>query len=211
MPGSKSENHRELAARLGVQTSELWERPVAARAIGIAVETLRRLRDVGPGYYRQGKTCWYPRTWVEAYVLERQGQRAPKGALRSGLQPWPDTPIRLKFAEMQARVTTWRLREEWTRGHQLVTIGFRPDSRWRVDATERLINERAFCAAFEGGQMLPELHQIAERAMQCALPPEEDWTAGACGLVANELKAMVEREARWLAGDLSDLPKMPPP
>lgn len=205
----KRQARRFLADRLGIHEDALIERSIAARLLSLSSESLRRRPSEGPPFYKSGKWTWYSREEVEHHAAFRRGERSSDG-LRFGFQPTPETLARPRVQEMHERVDLWRLREEWTRSHQLLTIGARKDSQWRMDAAERVIKERFILKRCGEGTITPEFWALTERIIGRTVPEGEPWIAGLFMLVADALKAVNENEERWLLGDLSGMPKTAP-
>lgn len=207
---AKTLARRELAARLGVSAETLAERPTAARILGLPEATLRSRPEQGPAFYKAGKWTWYPRDQLALYVEWLNDRRAKISGLVFGPQVAPPEVTRPRVAEMHDRVDLWRLREEWTRSHQLLTIGAPKDSRWRTDAVQRLLNERSMLNSFALGIVTPEFRELAAHIIGRPVPEGEVWTGGFLMLVADALQVVTENEARWLSGDRTGMPKTAP-
>lgn len=200
---------RDLAERLGVHEEELTDRGGAARGLSLSAESLRRRADDGPPFYRVGKWTWYLRVEVDQHRDYRDGKRASEG-LRFGQQPVPQEIARPRVAAMHASIDRWRLRQEWTRSHQLLTIGAKKSSPWRVHAAERLSEERAMLSRYREGDITPNFRKLAEHVIGRSIPDGESWADGLFLLVAAALETLIESETRWLDGDPRGMPRKPP-
>ena len=204
----KQASRRQLATLLGIHDEMLVDRNVAARLLGLTSTSLRRRPAEGPPYYREGKWTWYLREQVEGHAAFRRRERGQAGLLW-GAQSKPEAIARPRVTELHGHVDKWRDREEWRRSHSLVTLGARPDSQWRRDAVPRLVGERAMLAAYAEGTISKGFKALAETVIGQTIP-DDDWTAGLFLLVDHALRIVVEKEERWLSGDVTDMPKVKP-
>lgn len=199
-------DRRDLARLLGVEITDLATRREAAEFLGYGEATLKRWREDGPAYFRRGEkgSALYPLKSLKEFRQFKAGE-LPTSAVTFGHQEWPLERDRPSMVEIVKRTDQWQAELEYARAHDLITRGlaFCPD-RHREDAE--------ILAAFHRGETvgIERVGAIARAIFARDLTLDEPWGRSAQTMIIQKWAAALDREAKWLAGDLTDVPNRRP-
>ncbi|MGA0607829.1 hypothetical protein ACO2Q0_17700 [Phenylobacterium sp. VNQ135] len=199
----------ELARLLAMPVGDLLSREEAARRLGVESATLKRTKDKKPGYFRStdkgsGGEVWYPLQWVEQHLSRTLG-RADNRDYPMGPQPWPLPLERLRLFEISDRAAAWKEHKLYQLAHDHIMRQM-PFCRPRHEETRQLLGRYA-----EGDAVaIAEINQIASYGMRAQLPLNEQWGKAARDMIVQMWSEALDQEAKWFAGDLSNVPRQPP-
>lgn len=199
----------ELARLLAIPATDLISRAETADRLGVKPDTLKRTKDSGPGYFRStekesGGEVWYPALWVEQHLNRKRG-RADNRDYPMGPQPWPKPLDRLRMYEISDRAAAWRDQMLYILAHDHIMRRMR-HCHPRHEESRQLLERYAQGDA----AAIAEVNRTASHAMRVQLPLDEHWGRVARDMIAQMWSEALDQEAKWFAGDRSNVPREPP-